>query len=65
MTTKNGHAVLQNSLMPYRGMEAPAEARQGENADGRRDRRKPLRFERFCLSHPLPCKATSVNRHAE
>ncbi|MED5668455.1 hypothetical protein VZ145_22930, partial [Enterobacter hormaechei] len=41
LTTKNGHAVLQNSPMPHRGMEAPAEARQGENVDGRRDRRKP------------------------
>jgi len=50
--------------MPHRGMEAPAEARQGDNVDGRRDRRKPLRFERFCLSHPLPCKAIPVNRHA-
>ncbi|MCH0622233.1 hypothetical protein KW894_28395, partial [Klebsiella pneumoniae] len=64
LTTKKGHAALQNSLMPHRGMEAPAEARQGEKVDGRRDRRKPLRFERFCLSHPLPCKAIPANRHA-
>lgn len=56
---------MQNSVMPHRGMEAPAEARQGENVDRRRDRRQPQRFEKFCLSHPLPCKAISVNRHAE
>src|SRR5690606_33254504 len=64
LTTTNGYDSLQNSPMPHRGMEAPAEVRQGENVDGRRDRRKPLRFERFCLSHALPCKAISVNRHA-
>ncbi|MBW4204141.1 hypothetical protein JW319_22575 [Enterobacter cloacae subsp. cloacae] len=40
--------------MPHRGMEAPAEARQEEEADGRRNRHKPLRIDTIRAARLLP-----------
>lgn len=45
-------------MMPLSGMETPAGAELGYLGQGRRDRRQPLRIDRFCQFHPIPCKAS-------
>ncbi|MDA4724552.1 hypothetical protein, partial [Enterobacter hormaechei] len=52
-----GNPALKGKCMPRSGMETPAGAEPGDSGEGRRNRHQPLRIDRFCQSHPFPCKA--------